>query len=152
MNIFRAFAVSALVLVASVSASGAHSHKTKTLEIVHPWTFATEPGTQTIAVCMTVKSLAPKGDRLLSVSSPIASKVGYHRGDGVLEGAAAGAQLRVEGRQTLEMSMTGDRFVLTGVEKALWAYDTFQMTLVFERAGRIVVDVLVEEVPGPQPD
>lgn len=151
MLILRVAAIAALALLASLSATLAHSHKTKTLEIVHPWTFETEPGTHTIAVCMTVKSLGPKGDRLVSASSPIASRVEFHRGDGGKEPSSP-ATLRLAGKQTLEMSIAGDRLILTGVEKALWAYDTFPITLVFERAGKIVIDVLVEEVPGPRPD
>jgi hypothetical protein len=37
--------------------------------------------------------------------------------------------------------------VLTGVKRRLVAYDTFRLVLVFQRAGRIPVDVMVEEAP-----
>jgi copper(I)-binding protein len=39
---------------------------------------------------------------------------------------------------------------LTGVKKAFNAYHDFKMTLVFEKAGRMVVDVMVEEAPAEQ--
>jgi copper(I)-binding protein len=37
--------------------------------------------------------------------------------------------------------------VLTGLKKRLNAYDTFRLTLVFEKAGRVPIDVMVEEMP-----
>lgn len=57
--------------------------------------------------------------------------------------------LDIDGSRPLEMSISGDRLILHNVTKSLWAYDTFPMTLVFERAGRIDIDVMVEEAPTP---
>ena len=41
--------------------------------------------------------------------------------------------------------------VLTGLKKRLDAYDSFKLTLVFEKAGRVVVDVAVEEAETKEP-
>ena len=112
------------------------------------------PGTQTVAVCMTLKSLGPQGDRLLSATTPLASKVDVWResAGGSSADTRTPTTLDVAGGRRLEMSMSGDRLVLYGVDKALWAYDTFPMTLIFERAGRVEIDVMVEEAPAIQGD
>jgi len=39
---------------------------------------------------------------------------------------------------------------LVGLKKGLTAYDTLPVTLVFQRAGRIKIDVLVEETSEPK--
>ena len=55
--------------------------------------------------------------------------------------------------ESVELLPSGAKLRLGGVKKALSAYDTFQMTLIFERAGQIEVEVLVEEgvATGPKP-
>jgi copper(I)-binding protein len=53
--------------------------------------------------------------------------------------------------QDVELNRSGPRLVLSGVTKQLHAYDSFNLTPVFERAGRIVVEVTVEEVEEAPP-
>jgi copper(I)-binding protein len=135
-----------LLLLAAVLAPTAglgHSHKRKSLEIVHPYTFATEKGAATAQVFMVMKNSGSVPERLLSASTPRAAKVEL----AVADGAAKDAAFTVGPGKSLVLGPKGGHLVLTGVKKAFTAYGDFKMTLVFEKSGRMVVDVMVEEAP-----
>jgi copper(I)-binding protein len=51
----------------------------------------------------------------------------------------------------LILKRDGPHIVLTGVKKQLGAYDAFPMTLVFERAGKVEIEVQVEEASILEP-
>lgn len=148
----------ALVLfaVASLASSAAlsHSHKKKGLEIVHPWTPAMlQKDVRATQVFMTIKNRSGTADRLLSASTPSAEKVELREpsGDGSKTETKPAAALSVAAGKTLELNRKGPRLVLTGVKKQLHAYDDFKLTLVFEKAGRMVIDVVVEEASTEEP-
>ena len=119
----------------------AHSHKLKSLEIVHPWCWETGAATKTVAVYMTVRNTSRRPDRLLRASASIAEKAEL-RAPG--EGKPA-KSLDAIGHGELILKQDGPHILLTGVKRQLDAYDAFVMTLVFERAGKVEVEVAVEE-------
>jgi periplasmic copper chaperone A len=119
--------------------AAAHSHKTKRLEIVHPHALQTPKGTTTARVLMTIKNDGDTPDRLVAASTSRAEKVVLHDAGG---GATA---FVVKGRQELGLAGAGPSVMLVGLKKPLAAYDDFKMTLVFEKAGRVAIDVMVEE-------
>jgi len=141
--------VSALLLAAATLAPSAglsHSHKRKNLEIVHPWTMAMlEKGTTTARVFMTIKNSGGAPERLISASTPQAEKVELSAGDGAAKDIKSAAAFTIGPGKVLVLHAKGQHLVLTGVRKAFHAYDDFKMTLVFEKAGRMVIDVVVEE-------
>ena len=57
----------------------------------------------------------------------------------------------IEPGKEAQLTRNGPHLVLTGVKKRLDAYDSFKLTLVFEKAGRVVVDVAVEEADTKEP-
>jgi periplasmic copper chaperone A len=125
----------------------AHSHKVKGLEIVHPWTFAASGTGGAARVSMTIKNTSGAPERLLRASSPVAAKVELR------EAADAGATLSskplpavpIPAGHEVDLTIKGAHVLLTGVKKRLDAHGTFKLTLVFEKAGSVVVDVMVEE-------
>jgi copper(I)-binding protein len=128
-----------LAAVALVAPATGHSHKKKGLEIVHPWTPASARDATTARIYMTVKSLNGRPDRLVSASTTRAGKV-------ALDDAGKGAAAFVVGRdKEATLHREGPSLVLTGLKAPLAAYDDFTMTLVFERAGRVEIVVMVEE-------
>lgn len=136
--------LSMLLLAAALlapSTASAHSHKKKGLEIIHPWTRAmTDPSQTTVLVSMTIKNAGP-GDRLLRASTPLADGVEIRQpGNGTaLAAVALGSGKRVEFKRN------GPHLELTGFKRRLEAYESFAMTLVFEKAGSVVIEVMVEE-------
>ena len=130
----------ALLVAAAMAAPAApHSHKAKGLEIVHPWTPAQPNGAAAARVFMIIKNASGKSDRLLSASTQRADKVELHSAG---KGAAA---FVVRNGKELALYGDGPSLVLTGLKKPLHAYDDFKMTLVFEKAGPVAIDVMVEE-------
>jgi periplasmic copper chaperone A len=132
------------VLVLPTQAS-AHSHKKKGLEIIHPWTRATGKSQTTVLVSMTIKN-SGAGDRLLGASTPLAAaaEIRAPDKDKPLPSVAIAAGKRIE------LKRNGPHLELTGFKKHLDAYETFAMTLIFEKAGSVVIEVMVEEA-GAQP-
>lgn len=136
-----------LAAIVLTSGAQAHSHKFKSLEIVHPWCWETEAATKTVAVYMTVRNSSRRGDRLVRATASIADK----------------AELRAPGTGTpvrsfdakpggeLILKRDGPHILLTGVKRQLGAYDAFVMTLTFERAGKVEVEVAVEETSKAEP-
>jgi|SoiMethySBSTD1v2_1073268.scaffolds.fasta_scaffold1941067_2 copper(I)-binding protein len=134
----------ALFLLAAIAVAlpaAAHSHKTKSLEVVHPWTSASAKvkDAKTARIFMTVRSVDGRPDRLVSALAPKGGKV-------VLDDAGKGSQVFVLGRdKELVLRSDGPSLVLTGLKSPLSAYDDFNMMLVFEHAGRVPIVVMVEE-------
>ena len=95
----------------------------------------------TVLVSMTIKN-AGASDRLLSASTPLAAARGNPRSPATtrpLPSVAIGSGKRVE------LKRDGPHLELTGFKKQLDAYESFAMTLVFEKAGSVVIEVMVEE-------
>ena len=124
----------------------AHSHKLKSLEIVHPWCWETEAASKTVAVYMTVRNSSRRPDRLLRATASIADKA---------ELRGAGDDKRAKSFDAkpgeLILKRDGPHILLTGVKRQLGAYDSFVMTLTFERAGKVEVEVAVEETSKAEP-
>ncbi|HKZ95651.1 MAG TPA: copper chaperone PCu(A)C [Hyphomicrobiaceae bacterium] len=127
--------VGTLALFVLATGVSAHGYKMKSLEIVHPW--AMETAGKTASVSMKIASKAHEADRLLSASSTIAERV-------ELAAAAAGSGFVVPAGGELQLTSTGPHIALDGLRKPLNAYGTFPLSLMFERAGRIDIEVMVE--------
>jgi copper(I)-binding protein len=126
--------------------ASAHSHKKKGLEIIHPWTRAMLDKSQTtVLVSMTIKS-SGASDRLVGASTPLAAvaEIRAPGNDKALPSLAIGAGKRVE------LKRKGPHLLLTGFTTQLDAYASFAMTLVFEKAGSVVIEVMVEEAEQPK--
>lgn len=126
------------------TAASAHGYKRKSIEIVHPWTAdKPEPGGRDAIVCMDIKSSGAETDRLVGATSPIAERV-------EIRAAGGGTAIEVAPRGRVDLTAKTQHLRLIGLKKSLTAYDTLPVTLVFQRAGRIKIDVLVEETSQPK--
>ena len=127
----------------------AHGYKRKAIEVVHPYTFATpEPGGRDAIVRMTLRNSSKQLERLKSAASVIAERVEI-----VVPKAAAGngnnpvrPRLEIKPGGEVELSETVSHLRLVGLKRPLVAYDTLPVTLTFDKAGRLDIDVLVEEM------
>ncbi|MFL6946873.1 MAG: copper chaperone PCu(A)C [Xanthobacteraceae bacterium] len=142
------------LLIASAWTAGAlaHSHKIKGFEIVHPWCFEiTDPAVSTAAVYMIIKNQDRRPDRLIGATSAAAQTIELRTpvGDGTHTRKASG--LDVKGGQELILRSSGPHLLLSGLARKPAAYESFAMTLIFERAGRIEVEVMVEEARKGEP-
>ena len=142
-----AIPIAAMLLTGSAHA---HSQKFKRLEIVHPWCVETDAAS-TVAVYMTVRNSARQPDRLLRATTAIADKAELRGAAMSGQDARPVASLETKKGRELILKRYGPHILLTGVKKSLGAYDAFAMTLVFERAGKVEVEVQVEAASIMEP-
>jgi copper(I)-binding protein len=119
---------------------GASAQETrhKPVSIVHRFVVETE---QSQAVLQArIKNRGDVTERLLRASIPLAAKVS------MIDAAGKNLkELTIPGGGELTLKSDGARILLTGLAKPLSAYDSFDLTLVFQKAGAVTVEVVVEE-------
>ena len=149
----RRHAASVGLFLAGAAVAQAHGVKTKMIEIVHPWTYETTGVLEPSApVYMKIKNRGRQSDRLLGAVTERATAVELHDaprpGSGMTQRVAA---IEIKAGEDVELSPSGLTLQLSGVKKVFSAYDTFTMTLTFERSGRVEIEVLVEESTAVAP-
>jgi periplasmic copper chaperone A len=152
--VIRIAVLLSLAVALAPPAAMAHSHKKKGLEIVHPWTPAmVEANVANITVYMKLKNSGKAPERLLSATTLLADKVELiePKVQGSMTLPTVTTALSVPAGGELVLSSSGPRLLLSGIKKRLDAYDTFKLTLVFEKAGRMEVEVMVEEADTKEP-
>jgi copper(I)-binding protein len=139
MNRRQLLAVAALCAAVPAWAAG--------LTITNAWSRSTPPGVTVGVAYFTLKNDTGKPDRLLRISSPVASKVQVHRTE-ILDGIARMrevAVLHVDAGQTLEFAPNGMHVMLTGLKQPLVEGKTFEIELLFEVAGPRAVKVAIRK-------
>ena len=117
------------------------------LTVTNAWSRTTPPGVTVGVVYFTLKNDTGKSDRLLKISSPIASKVQVHRTE-IQDGMARMrevAVLHVDANQSVEFAPNGMHVMLMGLKKPLVEGQKFQLDLLFEVAGPRKVQVVVRK-------
>ena len=146
----RALAIPVAIVLLTGSGQ-AHSHKFKKLEIVHPWCIETNDTAKPVAVFMTIRNAGGRPDKLLSATTALAAKAELREaGAAPAEGNAIGS-VAVGSRGEVDLKRTGPHILLSGMKKQLNPYDSFLLTLRFERAGKVEVEVMVEEASVLEP-
>ena len=117
------------------------------LTVTNAWSRTTPPGVTVGVVYFTLKNDTGKSDRLLKISSPIASKVQVHRTE-IQDGMARMrevAVLHVDANQTVEFAPNGMHVMLMGLKKPLVEGQKFELELLFEVAGPRKIQVAVRK-------
>jgi periplasmic copper chaperone A len=126
----------------------AHDARAGDLLIDHPYATPSQPGASTAsAYFRAIRNRGLQADRLLGASTPLAERVSLQRRADAATGAPGPTVEAIDlpARSTLELRHTGAyQLVLTGLKQPLKDGDRFDMTLVFERAGRQTVKVWVQ--------
>ncbi len=123
------------------AATLAHGYKQKSISIIHPWTRESAKDPRNAAIGLKIENTSRKADRLLKAESSAAEHVNLT--------TETGAELKegiiIPGEQSVVLKPGAPHIQMTGLKKPLVPYDTLPVTLVLENAGRIEIDVLVEE-------
>ena len=142
-----------LTLALAASAALGHSHEKGDIQVRHPWARATPPGATVAAGYLEIRNNGKEPDRLLSASTPVAKRVEMH----VTEHAEHVAKMRqlrafeVPGRERLTLSPGGAHLMLVDIVQPLKRGERFPLTLRFERAGELEVEVEVQELGARHP-
>jgi copper(I)-binding protein len=140
MNPTRLLAALSVILAALPALAGE-------LSITNAWSRSTPPGVTVGVAYFTLKNDTGKSDRLLKITTPVASKVQVHRTE-ILDGMARMrevAVLHVDAGQTLEFAPNGLHVMLMGLKQPLVEGTNFEIELLFEVAGPRNVKVAVRK-------
>jgi hypothetical protein len=143
----------ALTAAAAISFARGAANGSAELAVVSAWARATPPRAEVGAAYVTVENRGGTEDRLVAAKSPAAATVVLHRSaeeSGVatmrpLERAAVPAGGR------LEMRPGGAHLMLMGLSAPLQAGTRVPLTLVFEKAGAIVIEVEIAPLGAAGP-
>lgn len=142
---------SVVLLVMSSGFVWAHEFTQGGLVIDHPWARPSLGASPNGVAYMTITNNGEMADKLLSVDGDIAKKVDLHRtlmdGD-VMRMRPVTDGVEILPGQTLEVVPGGLHVMLMGLTAPLKDGDRFSLSMAFERAGNINVEVYVESRPG----
>ncbi len=132
------------------SASFAHDYTAGELHIAHPWARALPPNAPTGAVYFVIHNTGQTEDRLIGAATPRAAEAGLHTNVQLGEvikmqhldsiGIPAGAEVK--------FAPGGNHLMLFGLKQPLVAGERFPLTLQFEKAGKVEVEVAIETDAG----
>jgi periplasmic copper chaperone A len=137
----KSFLAFLLGLLAAASASAAES----TINVEKAWARATTSAGATGVVYMSLADVGPAADRLIGVATPVATHADMHIM--VMEGNVM--QMRpvdavdVKSGERIQFKPNGLHIMLTDLKQPLTRGERFPVTLDFEKAGKVDVEVLV---------
>jgi hypothetical protein len=129
-------------LLFSLQATAQDKH---TIQIEDAWSRATPPTATLAAGYMTVRNTSEDRDRLVSASSPLAGKVETHvtLKDGNIMRMREVPGYEVPGRGRVELKPGGAHLMLVDIKRPFKAGEKIPLTLRFEKAGEVKVELEV---------
>ena len=137
------------VLLLPACFANAHEYKVGELEIAHPWSQELPPNAPTVAAYFVIDNEGKTADRLLSVDTPIAGEAQLH------EHVMQGDMMKMQHVPSVEVPAGGEvtfapmayHGMLLGLRDPSLLVDgkRFPMTLHFEKAGDVTVEVAVQK-------
>ncbi|MAU96878.1 MAG: hypothetical protein CMP81_13480 [Fulvimarina sp.] len=148
-------AFAAAALLSAVVTAHAHGYKVGDLEIGHPWSRATLPNAPVAGGYMTITNTGDTADRLIGGSTPAAAEVQIHEmqmdGD-VMKMRQIDGGLEVPAGETVTLAPGGYHLMLMKPEKRLMEGDRVPLTLRFEKAGTVEVELAVDKPNARGPE
>jgi len=138
-------AFAALLMVSAVPAFAQSS----SIQVENPWAPATPSGAKIGAVYMTIDNKLSIADRLTGLSSEVAKKLQIHETkmeNGIMKMREISGGLPVPAGGSVVLKPGGYHVMLIDLNKPLKAGETFPVTLVFEKAGKVSITVSVQSM------
>jgi len=130
----------------------AHDYSHGALMIEHPWSRATTPNAPTGAVYMVIENTGDTDDRLLSAVGDAADRIEIHSAniddEGVMRMRELEDGLALPAGERVSLEPGGYHIMLINLESQLVEGEIFPLTLNFDQAGDIAVDIHVESIHG----
>lgn len=142
--------LSAVLLLIAADAFAQNSGDITVLSI---WARATPPGAKSGAVYLTLRNRGAADDRLIGVTTPVASQAGLHAEtmeNGVMEMRPL-ASVDVAPGATASLKPGGNHIMLTGLKRPLKQGDHIPLTLKFAHAPPLTVQVEVARIGANEP-
>lgn len=145
MTLFKALLLSALM--ASPLMAGAHEYDVGDLHVDHPWARATPPVAPTAAAYFIIHNKGAAADRLLGAETAAAGRVELHEHvhqDGLMKMQHVQA-VEVPAHGEARFEPMGYHVMLFDLKQPLAEGERFPMTLHFEKAGDLKVEIAVQK-------
>jgi len=151
MKQLRTFAT--IMILGCAATAFAHGDKVGPIEIDHPWSRATAPVVSTGVVYFVLRNPGARPDRLIAVSTPVADKAELHTHvqDGDMLRMRKIDAIDLAPASTTALTSGGLHVMLMGLKQPLVKDQTFPLTLVFEHAGPVTVQVDVQGITDTVP-
>ncbi len=136
----------------ALSVASAHDYTVGTLEIGHPWTRASSG--KIAGGFLTITNKGAQAERLIGGSFENANKVEVH--ETVMENNVAKMRpvtggLEIKPGETVELKPGSFHIMLVGLKRPTKDGERIKGTLVFEKAGTVAVEYVVERQASASP-
>jgi copper(I)-binding protein len=151
--VLRRLALAALVAILALPAF-ALDYKLGAIEIGHPWSRATPPTAESGGGYLVLKNTGTTPDRLIAVKSPAADRVEIHemKMDGnIMRMREVEKGIEIPPGATVELKPGGFHVMFMGLKAPFAKEAKVPLTLVFEKAGSIDVDLMVQAMGAQAP-
>lgn len=129
----------------------AHDFTAGDMHIIHPWSRALPPVAPTGAAYLVLENKGEQADRLIAATSPIAGRVELHEHihqDGLMKMQQIDS-VEIAPGAAVEFKPGSHHFMLFGLQQPLTEGSSYPMTLSFEQAGDVEIEVKVTGEPAP---
>lgn len=140
----------AAVAAFSATVVFAHDYTVGAIKIDHPWSRATVAGIPNGVAYFVLENSGDDNDRLLSAASPVAERTELHTHlkEGEIVRMRQVDAVDVPAGQSVALEPGGLHVMLMGLKEPLEQGKPFPLTLEFEKAGNVTVEVVVELIGG----
>jgi len=131
------------IYLSALTQAQAQTSTTNSISVEHPWARATPAGAKTGAAYLTLVNNGTIADRLVRASTPVAEKVQVHQeidDNGVMKMRELPV-VDIGPGAALTFKPGGTHMMIIGLKQPLKKGQTFPLTLEFENAGKIDLQV-----------
>lgn len=149
----KGIALGVALMLAAAGAALAGDAKVGNLQIVGAWARASAGPAQNGAAFMTITNAGGEPDKLLAAAAAIAAttELHTHLQDGGVMRMRQVPAIELPAGQTVAMQPGGYHVMFMGLNSPLKQGTSFPLTLTFEKAGEVAVEVAVGEVGAMGP-
>jgi len=143
-KIFIATCVAFVAFASPLAA--AHGYIKGNIEVRHPWTRATPPGAEVAAGYLEIRNTGKEPDRVIGASTPAAERVELHMTaseKGVMKMREV-TSVEAPARKRQVLRPGGTHLMIVGLKKPFVKGQRIPLTLRFERAGDVHVELEVQ--------
>jgi copper(I)-binding protein len=140
-----------LAILLAVPLAQARDYTHGNLKIGHPWARETPRMARSGGAFLVIENAGDTPDRLLKASSPAAARTEVHSVtmDGNVMRMREVEAIELAAKSRVELKPGGYHIMLMELKAPLKAGDKFPLTLTFEKAGNVTVEIVVEKLAGP---
>ena len=132
----------------------AHEYSINSIDVLHPYAAPTPPGATIAAGYMGITNHGQREDRLLGGFADFAKAIEVHRTlieDDVAKMRKLEQGLLLPAGSTVNLAPSGTHLMLVGITKELTVGERVSVTLFFEHAGQVKVELSIEHVDVQNP-